>query len=311
MGSINPAARFGPVDSTTSTHEPERKIHMTILVTAASGQLGRLVLDALLERGVAPADVRAGARTPSALASYAERGVEVVHLDYSDPASAKAATVGVDRVLLISGSEVGRRVAQHGAVVDAAAANGVAHLVYTSAPKATTADFVLAPEHKATEELIAASGLPSTILRNNWYHENYAQTLATVRETGVLATNAGDGRVASASRADYAEAAAVVLTTDGHEGQIYELGGDEAWTFATFAATLGEVTGRNVALQQLTAEEHAAVLESVGLDAGTAGFVTAMEDGIARGVLGDTDGTLSRLIGRPTTPLLDGLRALG
>ncbi|MEO9325684.1 NAD(P)H-binding protein [Nocardioides sp. C4-1] len=283
---------------------------MTILVTAASGQLGRLVLDSLLARGVDPTTVRAGARTPSALDAYAAQGVDVVRLDYSDPASVEDAVAGVDRVLLISGSEVGQRVEQHRTVVDAAAAAAVSQLVYTSAPKADTADFVLAPEHKATEEIIVASGAPATILRNNWYHENYAQTLATARETGVLATNAGSGRVASAARADYAEAAAVVLTTDGHLGRVYELGGDEPWDFAVLATTLGEVVGRDVTLRQLSADEHRALLESVGLDAGTAGFVVAMEDGISRGVLGDPDGSLSRLIGRPTTPLVDGLRAL-
>ncbi len=283
---------------------------MTILVTAASGQLGRHVLDALLDRGVAPADLRAGARRPESLASYAERGVDVVALDYDDPDTVRAAVDGADRVLLISGSEVGRRVAQHGAVVDAAAAAGVGLLVYTSAPKATTADFVLAPEHKATEELIAASGVPATILRNGWYHENYAQALATARETGVLTTSAGDGRVASAARADFAEAAAVVLTTEGHEGRVLELTGDEAWDFATLADTLAEVLGREVRLQQLTTDEHVTLLESVGLDAGTAAFVAGIDDGIRRGVVAETDGTLSRLLGRPTTPLADGLRAL-
>lgn len=282
----------------------------TILVTAATGQLGRLVLDSLLERGVTPSDIRAGARSPEKLASYAERGVDVVHLDYSDPATAQAATQGVDRVLLISGSEVGQRVEQHRAVVEAAAANGVAQLVYTSAPKADTADFVLAPEHKATEEVIAASGVPATILRNGWYHENYAQDLATARDTGVLATSAGEGRVASAARADFAEAAAVVLTTDGHAGRVYELAGDRAWGVDTLAAAFAEVLGRDVEVDHLTTDEHVARLESFGLDAGTAGFVAGIDDGIRRGVVGDTDGTLSRLIGRPTTPLVDGLRPL-
>jgi NAD(P)H dehydrogenase (quinone) len=283
---------------------------MTVLVTAASGQLGRLVLDSLLERGVDPATIRAGARTPAALSSYAERGVDVVALDYDDPASAEAATRGVDRVLLISGSEVGQRVAQHRTVVEAAAANGVGHLVYTSAPKATTADFALAPEHKATEEAIAAAGVPATILRNNWYHENYAQGLATARETGVIHTSAGEGRVASAARRDYAQAAAVVLTTDGHAGQVYELAGDVAWDLETLAAASAEVLGREVRLERLTGEEHVALLVSFGLDAGAAAFVAGIDDAIRRGILGDTDGTLSRLLGRPTTPLVDGLRAL-
>lgn len=283
---------------------------MTILVTAASGQLGRLVLDSLLARGVEPASIRAGARRPEALTAYADRGVEVVHLDYSDAGSVEAAVEGTDQVLLVSGSEVGQRVEQHRTVVAAATAAGVDLLVYTSAPQARTSSLVLAPEHKATEELIEAAGVPATILRNNWYTENYAQDLATAREHGVLATSAGDGRVASASRADYAEAAAVVLTTAGHGGEVYELGGDTAWSFEDLAVALGEVTGREVALQQLSTDEHVALLEGVGLDAGTAGFVAALDAGIRDGALAHTDGTLSRLIGRPTTPLVDGLRAI-
>ena len=170
---------------------------MTILITAASGHLGRLVLDSLLDRGVAPADLRAGARTPASLASYAERGVEVVHLDYDEPATAEQAVQGVDTVLLISGSEPGGRVAQHRTVIDAAAAAGVGHLVYTSAPKADDTVLVLAPEHKETEALIRASGVPFTFLRNNWYTENYGRP-SRPRGTGTLVTSAGEGRVASA-----------------------------------------------------------------------------------------------------------------
>lgn len=283
---------------------------MTILVTAASGHLGRLVLDSLLARGVDPATLRAGARRPETLAEYAERGVDVVALDYADADSAKAALAGVDKVLLISGSEVGQRVAQHINVIEAAASAGVQQLVYTSAPRATTSELVLAPEHKATEEHIAASGLPATVLRNNWYTENYAQDLEVAREHGVLVTSTGAGRVPSASRADFADAAAVVLTTEGHVGQVYELAGDAAWDFPTLAAAMSEVLGREVVLQQLSAEERVAQLRQVGLDAGTAGFVAALEGNIRDGVLDHTDGTLSRLIGRPTTPLVDALRSL-
>ncbi|WP_134739725.1 SDR family oxidoreductase [Nocardioides sp. 503] len=283
---------------------------MTTLVTAASGHLGRLVLDSLLERGVAPGSIRAGARRPETLAAYAERGVAVVPLDYNDPASVTAAVDGADKVLLISGSEVGQRVPQHAAVIDAASAAGVQQLVYTSAPRATDTPLVLAPEHKATEEHLVASGVPATVLRNNWYSENYVQDLQVAREHGVLPTSTGDGRVPSAARADFAEAAAVVLTTDGHVGQVYELAGDVSWDFATLASTMSEVLGRDVQLQQLSPEERAAQLEQVGLDAGTVGFVTALEGNIRDGVLDHTDGTLSRLIGHPTTPLVDSLRAL-
>ena len=208
------------------------------------------------------------------------------------------------------GSEVGQRVTQHQSVIDAAKAAGVTKFVYTSAPKATTSDLVLAPEHKATEELIAASDLPSVILRNNWYTENYAADVARAAETGVLASGAGDGRVASASRKDFAEAAAVVLLEDGHIGQVYELGGDVAWNYTELAGAIAEVTGREVEYQPLTADEQLAGLQAAGLDEGTAGFVVALDSGIAAGALADTDGTLARLIGRPTTPLVDGIRAI-
>jgi NAD(P)H dehydrogenase (quinone) len=194
--------------------------------------------------------------------------------------------------------------------VDAALESGVRHVVYTSAPKADDTTLAVAPEHKATEELIREAGVPYTILRNNWYTENYAQDLATARETGVLASSAGDGRVASAPRADYAGAAAVVLTEDGHEGQVYELAGDEPWTFQELADALGEVLGRDVELRPLSTDEHVALLEGVGLDAGTAGFVATLSRNIRDGELGGSDGTLRRLLGRPTTPLVEGLRRI-
>lgn len=279
---------------------------MTILVTGATGQLGRLIVESLLERGASADQIVAGARDVS---KAADLGVRAVHLDYTDPASIAAALDGVDSVVLVSGSEVGQRVAQHQAVIDAAAAAGVSKFVYTSAPKATTSDLVLAPEHKATEEAIAASGLPAVILRNNWYTENYVRDLATAAETGVLSSGAGDGRVASASRKDYADAVAVVLLEDGHIGEVYELGGDVAWTYSDLAAAFSEILGREVTYMPLSFDEQVAALRGFGLDEGTVGFVAALDAGIRGGALADTDGTLSRLIGRPTTPLVEGLRA--
>jgi NAD(P)H dehydrogenase (quinone) len=279
---------------------------MTILVTGATGQLGRLVVQSLLERGADPQSIVAGARDT---AKAADLGVRVAHLDYTDPRSIAAALDGVDSVLLISGSEVGQRVPQHRAVIDAAKDAGVSKFVYTSAPKATTSDLILAPEHKATEEAIAEAGLPAVILRNNWYTENYAADLARAADTGVVAAGAGDGRVASASRKDFADAAAAVLLEDGHIGQIYELGGDVAWTYDDLAAAIAEISGREVEYRRLTADEQAEALRAAGLDEGTVGFVVALDAGIAGGALADTDGTLARLIGRPTTPLIDGLRA--
>ncbi|PCE15375.1 NAD(P)-dependent oxidoreductase [Microbacterium sp. SZ1] len=280
---------------------------MTILVTGATGQLGRLVIQSLLERGADPQSIVAGARDT---AKAADLGVRVARLDYTDPSSIAAALDGVDTVLLISGSEVGRRAQQHQAVIDAAKAAGVTKFVYTSAPKATTSDLVLAPEHKATEEAISEAGLPAVILRNNWYTENYAADLARAAETGVVAAGAGDGRVASASRKDFADAAAAVLLEDGHLGQVYELGGDIAWSYDDLAAAIAEITGRDVEYRRLAPAEQAEALRAAGLDEGTVGFVVALDAGIAGGALADTDGTLARLIGRPTTPLVDGLRAI-
>lgn len=282
---------------------------MTILVTAASGQLGRLVIESLLARGAAPDTIVASARDTSKLEQLAARGIRTAELDYARPETIAATLDGVDTVLLVSGTDFGSRAAQHQNVIDAAAAAGVAKLVYTSAPKATTADFVLAPEHKATEEAIAASGVPAVIVRNNWYTENYAADVSRAASTGVIASSAADGRVASATRADYADGAAVVLLEDGHVGQVYEFGGDLAWDYSELAAAAADVVGREVTYQPLSTSEHVAALESAGLDAGTAGFVAAIDSGIRAGVLADADGTLSRLIGRPTTPLVDGLRA--
>jgi len=283
---------------------------MTILVTAASGQLGRLVVDSLLARGAAPADVVASARDTSKLEQFAARGIRTVELDYARPETIAAALEGVDTVLLVSGSEPGNRAALHQKVIDAAKAAGVTKLVYTSVAGAATADFVLAPDHKTTEAAIAASGLPAVIVRHNWYTENYTADVSRAASTGVIAASTGDGRVASATRADLAEGAAVVLLEDGHIGQVYEFGGDTAWNYDELAAAASEIVGRDVSYTPLTTAEHVAALESAGLDAGTAGFVAAIDDGIARGVLSQTDGTLSRLLGRPTTSLVDGLRAV-
>ena len=282
---------------------------MTILVTAASGQLGRLVVESLLARGAEPSSIVAGARDTSKLADAAARGIRTVELDYAKPDTIAAALEGVDAVLLISGSEVGQRIAQHRNVIEAAKAAGVAKLVYTSAPNASTAEYPLAPEHAATEAVIAETGIPAVIVRNNWYIENYAADVARAAETGVVSSSTGEGRIVGATRADLADAAAVVLLEDGHLGQVYELSGDEAFTYADLAAAASEVLGRDVVYTPLTTEQHVAALESAGLDAGLAGFLTALDDGIARGVLDVPVGGVSRLTGRPTTSLVDGLRA--
>lgn len=283
---------------------------MSVVVTGATGHLGRLVVENLLERGV-PADqvVAVGRRTES-LADLAERGVQVRRADFDDRASLDEALRGAESVLLVSGSEVGRRVAQHAQVIEAAKAAGVRHLVYTSAPHADTTPLVLAPEHKATEELIRASGVPFTLLRNSWYTENYLGDLEQARATGEVVSSVGAGRVASASRADYAAAAAAVLTGTGHDGAVYELSGDTSWDFTELAAAISQVIGREVVYRSVTPDERLAGLRAAGLDEGTAQFVVALEGNTRDGLLAETTGDLARLIGRPTTPLVDGLRAV-
>ena len=280
---------------------------MTIVVTGATGHLGQLTVQALLARGVPAQDIVAGGRNTDALQELAGLGVRTAVVDYTDPASLRAALVGADKVLLISGNVPGQRVAQHGAVIDAAKAAGVGQLVYTSAPKADDTPLVLAPEHAATEALIQESGVPFTILRNNWYTENYLETAKQAIATGEIVGSAGNGRVASASRADFAAAAAVVLTADGHQGRTYELAGDVSWTFDDFAAVLSDPAGRPVTYRSVPTEQHVEILQGFGLDAGTAGFVAALDDNIRHGALDCSSTDLRDLIGRPTTPLAEGL----
>ncbi len=282
---------------------------MTIAITGATGQLGRLVIDVLLRTRPA-SELVAVVRDADKAVDLAERGVAVRVAPYESRADLVTAFDGVDRLLFISGSEAGQRLTQHQNVVAAAIEAGVGSIVYTSAPRADDTDLVLAPEHKATEELIAASGLASTILRNNWYTENYAATVQQAAATGQFVGSAGDGRVASASRIDFAEATSVVLTTDGHQGAVYELGGDIAWTMTDLAAAISEVVGRPVSYVDLSHDEHVAALVEAGLPEGTAGFVAALDANIAAGALDGPTGEISRLIGRPSTPLVEGLRAV-
>ena len=205
--------------------------------------------------------------------------------------------------MLVSGSEVGQRFAQHSSVIDAAKAAGVSRIVYTSAPAATTSNLLLAPEHKATEEYLQASGIPFTVLRNGWYDENYIQTAEQAAASGTLAASVGDGRVASATRADYADAAAVVLVDESHAGRTYELSGDYAWSHGELAEAISEASGTPVAYVPLSPEDYTAALESAGLDEGTIGFIVGLDANIRDGLLAVTTGELAELIGRPTTPI--------
>jgi NAD(P)H dehydrogenase (quinone) len=282
---------------------------MSYVVTGATGHLGRLVVQHLLADGVPAADIVATGRRTERLADLAEQGVRVAAVDYGRPETIAAAVEGADVVLLVSGSEVGQRVEQHRAVIEAAKGAGVRRLVYTSAPQADTSPLVLAPEHKATEEILRASGLTFTILRNGWYTENYVGDVQQAAASGEIVAAVGDGRVASAPRDDFAAAAAVVLRTEGHDDAVYELSGDVAWGFDDLAAAASEVLGRPVVFRAVTSEERRAGLLAAGLDEGTAGFVVALDENTRDGLLAGTSGDLARLVGRPTTPLADALRA--
>lgn len=280
---------------------------MSYIVTAATGQLGSLIVEALIARGAAPADIVATGRRLEKLAHFAERGLKTAELDYADPATVSAVVRAGDTLMLVSGSEVGQRVAQHSSVITAARDAGAARIVYTSATEATTTELVLAPEHKETEEFLIASGVPFTILRNNWYTENYYSDIIRGRESGEIVASVGIGRVASATRDEYADAAAVALLDPSLAGNVFELGGDVAWGYEDLAAAIGELTGQPVTFRNVSPEEHFASLKDAGLDEGTAGFVVALDGNIRDGALSTPTGDLSRLTGKPTTSLRDGL----
>jgi len=284
---------------------------MNIIVSGATGHLGRLAVEHLLARGVPAFDIVAAGRNPERLTALTEStGVRTAVIDFNESATLDAALVGADSFVLVSGTEAGRRVAQHQNAIDAAQRAGVTRIVYTSAPKATTSSFILAPDHKATEEAITASGIPATILRNVWYHENHADAYEQAVRTGVYAASTGVGRVASAPRTDYAEAIAAVLTTDGHVGATYELSGDTAWTGTDFAAAASAASGRDVVFRPLTSDEHLAALSAAGLETGIASFLVALDSNMRDGLLGDISGELSHLIGHPTQSIADYLAAL-
>ncbi|MFF5487391.1 SDR family oxidoreductase [Streptomyces virginiae] len=281
---------------------------MSIVVTAATGALGRLVVEELLER--VPTDrVAVVVRDAEKAADLAARGIEVRVADYDDPAALARAFEPGDRVLLISGNEIGRRVAQHTAVIDAAKAAGVAQLAYTGILGGPEADFELAAEHTTTEQAVLDSGLPYTFLRNGWYHENYTRELPTVLGHGAVVGSAGEGRVASAARADYAAAAAVVLTGEGHLNRIYELSGDTAWSLGEYAAEVSALSGKEIAYAEVPADEHLRILTGAGVPEGFAAIIVDVDAAIARGRLAGTGGDLARLIGRATTPVTEAIGA--
>lgn len=282
---------------------------MTIAITGATGQLGRLTIAALKSR--LPADqiasqIVALARSPE---KAGDLGVTVRAFDYAQPETLAPALSGVKKLLLISGNEIGSRTAQHRAVIAAAKAAGVGEIVYTSLLHADRSPLSLAGEHVETEAMLAASGIPHTILRNGWYAENYTGAIPSALNHGALIGAAGNGRISGAARTDYAEAAARVLTGTDHAGRTYELAADDAWTLGDLAAEISAQTGRDIPYRNLSVADYAAALVGAGLPQGLSESIAGWDADAAQGALFDDGRALSRLIGRPTTPLADVVRA--
>lgn len=279
-------------------------------VTGATGQLGQLVLDALAEK-VSPQDIVAFGRDLSKLEAHKARGITARAMDYDKPDTLVAALEGIDRLLLISGNALGERPRQHGNVIDAAAKAGVSYIAYTSILDAENTPIGLGAEHKATEEALAKSGIPHDLLRMGWYSENYVGSLAPQVGAGVITGAQGAGRISSAPRADLAAGAAEVLV-NGTGGEIYNLAGDESWTMEDFAAEVSRQSGKEVRYQDMSEGDYAKSLEAVGLPDFIAAVVANSAFATSKDALHDDSRTLSRLIGRPTTPIAETIRqALG
>ncbi|MDR6640226.1 SDR family oxidoreductase [Paenarthrobacter nitroguajacolicus] len=282
---------------------------MSIVITGATGQLGQHVIEALLELNVPADSIVATGRSVEKLSRFADRGVRVTAMDYDDATSVAEALKGASKVLLISGSAVGQRVEQHRTVIEAAKAEGVELLAYTSIANADTTGMKLASEHQVTEAILKESGVPFVLLRNGWYLENYTEQLPGTLAQGALAGSAGEGRVSGASRADYAHAAAAVLVAGDQAGKVYELGGDEAFTMDELAAEISAASGKTVVYNDLPADQYAGLLTSVGVPEAFAEVLADSDLGIARGDLLVTGGDLRKLIGRPSTPLSEAVRS--
>ncbi|MBC3760464.1 SDR family oxidoreductase [Quadrisphaera oryzae] len=280
----------------------------TYAVTGATGPFGRHAVEELLRRGTAPTDVVALVRDTAKAADLASRGVVVRPFDYDRPETLAPALAGVDALLFVSGSAVGQRERQHGAVVEAARAAGVGRIAYTSVLRADTTDLPVAPEHVATERLLAASGIPTTLLRNGWYTENYLGLLGQAEATGSISSATRGAAVSPATRADLAAAAVSALLDERTAGRTVELGGP-SFTMDELAAAFSRALGREVAHREVSPEELATGLRAAGLDEGTAGFLVAVDVATAGGALEVGTADLEELLGRPATSLDDALRA--
>lgn len=272
---------------------------MKLGITGATGQLGQLVV-AGLKAKVDASELVALVRTPEKAAIL---GIESRTFDYTKAENLAAALTGIDRLLLISGNEIGQRAGQHANVIEAAKKAGVKSIVYTSLLRADTSSLNLAAEHLATEQALLKSGLNYTILRNGWYTENYTGSIAGALAGGAFIGSAGTGKIASAARADFAEAAAVVLTTAGHEGKVYELAGDTAYTLVDLAAEVSRQAGKQIPYLNLSETDYADKLKSFGVPEGFAAAIASWDTSASKGDLYDDGKQLSKLIGRPTTPL--------
>ncbi|EMW0512132.1 SDR family oxidoreductase [Enterobacter mori] len=280
-----------------------------IAITGATGQLGQLVIEELLKT-VPASQIVAIVRNPAKAEALSNQGIVVRQGDYTDQSAFTTALNGVDKLLLISSSEVGQRATQHQNVINAAKAAGVKFIAYTSLLHADTSPLGLHVEHVETEKALAESGVPYALLRNGWYTENYLASAPPALEHGVFIGAAGEGKIASATRADYAAAAAKVVSEDGHAGNVYELAGDSAWTLSELAAELSKQSGKPVAYQNLSEADFAAALKGVGLPAGLADMLADSDTGASKGGLFDDSRTLSKLIGRPTTTLAESVKSI-
>lgn len=280
-----------------------------IALTGATGQLGQFVVEALLKT-VPAKEIVAIVRNPAKAEALGKQGLIVRQGDYNDQAALTQALAGVEKLLLISSSEVGQRAAQHRNVINAAKAAGVKFIAYTSLLHADTSPLGLHVEHVETEKLLAESGIPFALLRNGWYSENYLASAPAALAHGVFIGAAGEGKIASATRADYAAAAARVISEEGHAGKVYELAGDSAWTLSELAALLSEASGKKVVYQNLSEADFAAALKGAGLPDGLAEMLADSDIGASKGGLFDDSQTLSKLIGRPTTSIADSVNDL-
>ncbi|MBA3023799.1 MAG: SDR family oxidoreductase [Gammaproteobacteria bacterium] len=279
-----------------------------IVVTGATGQLGRLVIASLLKK-VPASNIVAAVRNVEKAKDLAALGVKVRQADYTQPQSWDAALQGADKVLLISSSEIGQRAQQHKSVIDAAKRAGVKLLAYTSVLRADTSVLGLAGEHRETEAAIKASGVPAVILRNGWYTENYAMGVPTALALGAVYGCAGEGRISSAARADYAEAAAVAITSDDQAGKTYELAGDSAYTLSEFAAEIAKQSGKAINYVDLPEAAYKQALLGAGLPEPLAALLADSDTGVSKGALFDDGHQLSKLIGRETAPLAEVVKA--